>query len=103
MREERVFLRDILISTQGKDAAGIAASEKKAKDLVARARKGEKFPELAQQNSDDSNTAQDGGALYPQKKEELIPEIVAAVWDKDKGYVTDPIQAAERFSHPEGG
>jgi peptidyl-prolyl cis-trans isomerase SurA len=109
IREERVFLRDILISTQGKDAAGIAASEKKAKDLVARARKGEKFPELAQQNSDDSNTAQDGGALYPQKKEELIPEIVAAVWAKDKGYVTDPIQRPNGFlilkvdDHPKAG
>ena len=34
MREERVFLSEILISTEGKDAAGIAAAEKKAKDLV---------------------------------------------------------------------
>jgi hypothetical protein len=41
VREEQVFLREILISTDGKDAAGIAAAEKKAKDLVARARKGE--------------------------------------------------------------
>ena len=51
-RKERVFLREILISTENKDAAGIAAAEKKAKDLVARARKGEKFPDLAQVNSD---------------------------------------------------
>src|ERR1043166_5392499 len=31
-RKERVFLREILVSTEGKDAAGIAAAEKKAKD-----------------------------------------------------------------------
>ncbi len=37
IREERVFLREILISTAGKDAAGIAAAEKKAKDVAARA------------------------------------------------------------------
>lgn len=43
VRQERIFLREILISTEGKDAAGIAAAEKKAKDLVARARKGERF------------------------------------------------------------
>src|SRR6202034_4455916 len=31
VREERVFLQEILISTEGKDDAGIAAAEKKAK------------------------------------------------------------------------
>ncbi len=109
IREERVFLREILISTQGKDAAGIAASEKKAKDLVARARRGDKFPEMAQQNSDDTQTAQDGGALDPNKKGELLPEIEAAVWEKDKGYVTDPIKVANGFlilkvdEHPKAG
>ena len=44
MREERVFLREILISTEGKDAAGIAASEKKAKDIAARADEGREVP-----------------------------------------------------------
>ena len=44
MREDRVFLREILVSTEGKDEAGIAAAEKKARDLSARAKKGEKFP-----------------------------------------------------------
>ncbi|HBY61675.1 MAG TPA: peptidylprolyl isomerase, partial [Solibacterales bacterium] len=52
MREERLFLREILVSTEGKDAAGVAAAEKKAKDLAGRATKGEKFPELARDNSD---------------------------------------------------
>ena len=70
VREERVFLREILISTEGKDAAGIAAAEKKAKDLVARARKGERFPELARDNSD-AVTAKNGGELGGFKKGEL--------------------------------
>ena len=43
VREEQVFLRQILISTEGKTPEQVAAAEKKAKDLVARARKGEKF------------------------------------------------------------
>ena len=38
MRQERIFLREILVSTEGKDAAGVAAAEKKAKDLVALAK-----------------------------------------------------------------
>ena len=63
MREERVILSEIFISTAGLDAAGMAAAEKKAKDLVARANKGENFAELAPQNSDRASTAQQGGAL----------------------------------------
>ena len=92
-REERVFLREISVSTQGKqdNPTAVAAAEKKAKDLVDRARRGERFAELAQANSD-SPTAKDGGALDPYKKGELAPAIEAAVWDKERGTVTDPIK-----------
>jgi peptidyl-prolyl cis-trans isomerase SurA len=91
-REERVFLREITVSTQGKqdDPVALAAAQKKAKDLVERARRGERFNELAQANSD-SPTAKDGGALDPYKKGDLAPAIEAAVWDKERGTVTDPI------------
>lgn len=92
-REERVFLREIAISTQGKqdNPTAMAAAEKKAKDLVDRARRGERFAELAQTNSD-SPTAKDGGALDPYKKGELAPAIEAAVWDKERGTILDPIK-----------
>jgi len=91
-REERIYLREISISTQGKqdDPVALAAAQKKAKDLVDRARRGERFNELAQTNSD-SITAKDGGALDPYKKGELAPAIEAAVWDKERGTVIDPI------------
>ncbi|MCU1335776.1 MAG: PpiC-type peptidyl-prolyl cis-trans isomerase [Bryobacterales bacterium] len=91
-RQERVFLREIAISTQGKqdNPAALAAAQKKAKDLVERARKGERFAELAQANSD-SPTAKDGGALDPYKKGDLAANIEALVWDKERGTVTDPI------------
>lgn len=90
VRDERVFLREVLLSTEGRDAAGIAALEKKAKDLVARARKGEKFPELARDNSD-SQTAKQGGDIGGFEKGKLRKDIEEQVWTKDKGYVTDPI------------
>jgi parvulin-like peptidyl-prolyl isomerase len=97
MRKERVFLSEILVSTQGKDdPIAVAAAEKKAKDLVAQARKGAKFPELAQANSD-SLSAQGGGRLDPYTKGELAPEIESAVWDKERGYVTDPIRRTSGF------
>src|SRR5579863_10102062 len=90
-REERVFLADIFVSTAGKDAAGMVAAERKARDLVARARKGEKFSEMAQTNSDDAN-AQGGGGMPPMKKEDLRKEIQDAVWTHERGYVTEAIK-----------
>jgi parvulin-like peptidyl-prolyl isomerase len=97
VREERVYLREILVSTDGKDAAGIAAAEKKAKDLVARARKGEKFPELARDNSD-AVTAKTMGELGGFKKGELNSVIESQVWNQPKGYVTDPVRVEAGFN-----
>ncbi|BDC52053.1 chaperone SurA [Bryobacterales bacterium F-183] len=96
VRQERVFLRQILVSTDGKDEAGIAAAEKKAKDLVARAKKGERFPELARDNSD-APTAQQGGDMGPWEKGKLREDIEKLVWDKPRNYVSDPIRVPEGF------
>ena len=66
VRDERVYLREILVSTDGKDAAGLAAAERKANDLYTRASRGERFADLAKDNSDASTAAQGGdlGAGY---------------------------------------
>lgn len=97
VRKEQLFLREILVSTEGKDPAGAAAAEKKAKDLVARARKGERFPELARDNSD-AVTAQNYGDLGTGfKKGDLNKLLEDQVWEKPKGYVTDPIKIDNGF------
>ena len=97
VRKEQIFLREILVSTEGKDAAGVAAAEKKAKDLVARARKGERFPELARDNSE-ALTAQSYGDLGTgYKKGDLNKLMEDQVWEKPKGYVTDPIKIDNGF------
>jgi peptidyl-prolyl cis-trans isomerase SurA len=96
VREEQIFLAEIFLSTQNKDAAATALIEKKAKDLVARLKRGEKFPELARDNSD-SQTAQTGGDLGPWKKGVLDPSLEKLVWDKDRNYVTDPIRQPSGF------
>jgi hypothetical protein len=93
MREEEVFLSQILISTEGKSADQTATAETKAKDLVARARKGEKFSDLARDNSDDPETAQAGGYLgAPSKRGVLRPELEALVFKDKKGDVEGPIK-----------
>lgn len=92
VRDEQVFLQQILISTEGKTPEQVAAAEKKAKDLVARARKGEKFSDLAITNSDDLETARNGGELPPFKRGQLLKQIEDIVFKQSKGYVTDPIK-----------
>lgn len=96
VREEQVFLREIFISTEGKDAAGAAAAEKKAKDLVARARKGEKFVELARDNSE-ADSAKNFGELPPFKKEDLRKELADIVWEAPRNFVSDPIKMEKGF------
>jgi peptidyl-prolyl cis-trans isomerase SurA len=95
IRKESVFLSEIFINTEGKTPEEQAALEKKAKDLVARARKGERFSDLARDNSDNANTASQGGSVgVPMEKGMLRPEFEKVVWDQPKGYITDPIKLA---------
>src|SRR6202522_1019550 len=96
VRDEQITLQEILISTEGKDAAGMAAAEKKAKDLVSRARKGERFAEMARDNSD-SITAKGMGELPPYKKGMLSSNLENAVWNQPKGYISDPIRTDKGF------
>lgn len=92
-REERVFLREIFVSTVGKTAPeDLAAAEAKAKALANRGKNGETFPQMAQQNSDNDLSKERGGLLDPFTKEQLAPAIAEQVWDKPAGYVTDPIR-----------
>ena len=97
VRKEQVVLQEILISTEGKDAAGAAAAEKKAKDLVSRARKGERFAEMARDNSDSLTAKNLGEFPAPFKKGDLAKNLEDAIWDKPKGYITDPIRLPAGF------
>ncbi len=96
VREEQITLQEILISTEGKDAAGLAAADKKSKDLVARARKGERFAEMARDNSD-SISAKTMGELPSYKKGILSKNLEDLVWSQPKGYITDPIRTPNGF------
>jgi len=100
MRDEEVFLSQILISTEGKSPEQATVAQQRATDLAVRARKGEKFSDLARDNSDDPETAQNGGYLgAPMKRADLRPELAAIVFsDKAvKGYITDPLKLPAGF------
>lgn len=91
VREEMVFLREILIAPTDKTPAGWAAAEKKAKDIQARARKGEKFSQLARDYSA-AESAKSDGELGSYKKGQLRKEIEDVVFKQNKGYVTDLVK-----------
>lgn len=99
VRKEQVFLSQIVLSTEGKTPEQTAAAEKKAKDIVARARKGEKFGDLARQFSDDTETARNGGSLPPYQRGIMPKDMEDTVFDakNPKGYVTDPFKRPQGF------
>jgi parvulin-like peptidyl-prolyl isomerase len=96
-KESQVFLSQIVISTEGKTPEQIAVAEKKAKDLAVRAQKGEKFNELARDNSDDVETAKNGGQIGPMSKGLMDKSIEDLVFNAKKGFVTDPIRRPNSF------
>ena len=96
VREEQVFLSEILISTEGKTPEQTTQAEKRAKDLVARLRKGEKFSELTRQYSD-AETKDNFGQLPPYKRGQLRKQIEDIVFKEKKGYITEPIKMPNGF------
>ena len=91
-KEAQVFLSQIVISTEGKTPEQVAVAEKKAKDLAARAKKGEKFSDLARDNSDDVETAKNGGQVGPMAKGLMEKSIEDLVFSAKKGFVSEAIR-----------
>ena len=95
VRQEQVFLREILISSVGKTPEQVAAADKRAKDILARAKKGEKFPELARDTSD-AESAKNFGEIGWFKKGDLNPSLQFLFKEK-KGFITDVIKTDNGF------
>lgn len=96
VRQEQVFLREILISTGDGSPEAVAAAQKKATDIAARARKGEKFSDLVHQYSD-AETAKNDGELGAYKRGDLVKPLEDVVFKANKGFVTDPIRIKVGF------
>jgi len=88
VRQEMVFLREILIAPTDASPAAWANAEKKAKEVVARARANEKFSQLARDYSA-AETARNDGELGSFKRGELKKELEDKVFTQPKGSVTD--------------
>jgi peptidyl-prolyl cis-trans isomerase SurA len=97
VRKEQVFLSQILISTEGKTPEQVAAAEAKAKDIVARGNRGEKYSELVRQYSDDPETARSGGSLPPYERGIMPKNMEDAAFKEKKGTVIGPFKTAQGF------
>jgi parvulin-like peptidyl-prolyl isomerase len=97
VRKEQVFLSQILISTEGKTPEQVAAAEAKAKDIVARGTRGEKYSELVRQYSDDPETARSGGSLPPYERGIMPKNMEDAAFKEKKGTVIGPFKTAQGF------
>ncbi len=89
VRQEQVFLREILIAPTDASPTAWAAAEKKAKEVYLRAKNNEKFTQLARDYSA-AETARNDGELGAFKRGELKKELEDKVFNQTKGFVTEP-------------
>ena len=98
VRKESVTLREILVSSGDGKPDTVAAAQKKANGLLDRARgSGDKFSDLARQNSDNQATAAEDGLLGTFERGQLSKSIEDVVFKHEKGYVTDLIKVNAGF------
>jgi peptidyl-prolyl cis-trans isomerase SurA len=93
----------------GSSPEAVAERKALAADLLARARRGEDFAELARKFSDDPETREKGGDLgirAPQgspnaitgKRQVMAPDLEAALLPLEPGQVAGPIQAGDAIA-----
>lgn len=96
VREEKVYLSEIFITTEGKAADEISLQEQRARVMHDRLRRGEEFGELAKRFSD-GTTALQGGELGGFERGQLDPELAKIVFQLKRGDTTDVIRTSTGF------
>jgi len=96
VRPEQVVLREIEVSTQGKNADELPALKKKAETALKRVQDGEDFGEIAKRFSDGS-TKEEGGLLGQYKRGELAKELEDKVFVMKKNQLTDVMETKQGY------
>ena len=94
-KPELLTLSEIYLSFAGRDEAAV---REKAKQLVAKARAGADFAQLAVENSERKDVATTKGKIDPiemKQVEQADPKIAAAVKPLKKGDITDAIDSED--------
>jgi len=93
---EQVVLAEIFLSTEGKSQEDMVAIRMKAEDLRRRVLRGDDFDEIAKRYSD-GPTAKDGGGLGVFEHGQLSKQFEDAVFNMEKGQITDVIETKTGF------
>ena len=80
----------ILLRIEGKEEADVEA---RAAELVAEARNGADFAELARQHSEDEATTENGGDLGLFGRGRMVPEFEAVAFELDVDAISDPVKS----------
>ena len=86
---EQLRASHILLKTEGKDDAAVKA---KAAELLKQARAGADFANLAKQNSEDSDSAKNGGDLDYFGRGRMVPEFDQAAFAMQPGAISDLVK-----------
>jgi peptidyl-prolyl cis-trans isomerase D len=77
---ERIHVRHILVSTEGKSDAEKKALKSKADDILKQLKGGADFADLAKKDSDDKGSGEKGGDLDWIVKGQMVPEFDSAAF-----------------------
>ena len=86
---EQVRASHILLKTEGKDDAAVKA---KAEALLKQARGGADFADLAKKNSEDTDSAKNGGDLDYFGRGRMVPEFDQAVFTMQPGAISELVK-----------
>jgi peptidyl-prolyl cis-trans isomerase D len=95
--QNRAHVEHILLKTTGKTDAEVAEIRKKAEDVLAKARKGAKFEDLAKQYSEDDSTKAKGGDLGWILKGQTVPEFEQAAFALKPGEISGLVKSMFGF------
>jgi peptidyl-prolyl cis-trans isomerase D len=93
----RVHAEHILLTTVGKTDAEVAEIKKKAEDVLAQAKKGANFEELAKKYSEDPGSKDKGGDLGWLIQGQTVPEFERAAFSLNKGQISELIKTQYGF------
>ena len=86
---EQVRASHILLKTEGKDDAAV---KKQADDILAKARAGADFAELAKKYSEDEDSAKKGGDLDYFGKGRMVPQFEQKAFSMQPGEISDLVK-----------
>ena len=86
---EEVRASHILLKTEGKDDAAV---KKEAEDLLAKAKAGADFAELAKKYSEDDSNKDKGGDLGFFPKGQMVPEFDTVAFSMQPGQISDLVK-----------